>query len=71
MIVGNLANTVTLGGYSGDPALKVSAVQGITSAVHAADPTASVVFDAELYLQNATIVTGENIRVDGGVHAGR
>ena len=24
-----------------------------------------------LYLQNATFVTGENIRVDGGVHAGR
>jgi NAD(P)-dependent dehydrogenase (short-subunit alcohol dehydrogenase family) len=27
--------------------------------------------DAVLYLQNATFVTGENIRVDGGVHAGR
>jgi NAD(P)-dependent dehydrogenase (short-subunit alcohol dehydrogenase family) len=26
---------------------------------------------AILYLQNATFVTGENIRVDGGVHAGR
>jgi short-subunit dehydrogenase involved in D-alanine esterification of teichoic acids len=26
--------------------------------------------DAVLYLQNATFVTGENIRVDGGVHAG-
>jgi NAD(P)-dependent dehydrogenase (short-subunit alcohol dehydrogenase family) len=26
---------------------------------------------AVLYLQNATFVTGENIRVDGGVHAGR
>jgi len=24
-----------------------------------------------VYLQNATFVTGENIRVDGGVHAGR
>ena len=31
----------------------------------------SVVVDAVLYLQNATFVTGENIRVDGGVHAGR
>jgi NAD(P)-dependent dehydrogenase (short-subunit alcohol dehydrogenase family) len=29
------------------------------------------VVDAVLYLQNATFVTGENIRVDGGVHAGR
>jgi NAD(P)-dependent dehydrogenase (short-subunit alcohol dehydrogenase family) len=31
----------------------------------------SDVVDAVLYLQNATFVTGENIRVDGGVHAGR
>lgn len=29
------------------------------------------VVDAVLYLQNATFVTGENLRVDGGVHAGR
>ncbi|MBV9998858.1 MAG: SDR family oxidoreductase [Verrucomicrobia bacterium] len=29
------------------------------------------VVDAVLYLQSATFVTGENIRVDGGVHAGR
>ncbi len=32
--------------------------------------TADIV-DAVLYLQGATFVTGENIRVDGGVHAGR
>ena len=31
----------------------------------------SDVVDAVLYLQNATFVTGETIRVDGGVHAGR
>jgi NAD(P)-dependent dehydrogenase (short-subunit alcohol dehydrogenase family) len=31
----------------------------------------SDVVDAVLYLQNATFVTGENLRVDGGVHAGR
>jgi NAD(P)-dependent dehydrogenase (short-subunit alcohol dehydrogenase family) len=31
----------------------------------------SDVVDAILYLQNATFVTGENIRVDGGIHAGR
>jgi NAD(P)-dependent dehydrogenase (short-subunit alcohol dehydrogenase family) len=31
----------------------------------------SDVVDAVLYLQTATFVTGENIRVDGGVHAGR
>src|SRR6516165_973700 len=31
----------------------------------------SDIVDAVLYLQNATFVTGENIHVDGGVHAGR
>ena len=31
----------------------------------------SDIVDAVLFLQNATFVTGENIRVDGGVHAGR
>src|ERR1700741_549893 len=31
----------------------------------------SDIVDAVLYLQNASFVTGENIRVDGGVHAGR
>jgi NAD(P)-dependent dehydrogenase (short-subunit alcohol dehydrogenase family) len=30
----------------------------------------SDVVEAVLYLQNATFVTGENLRVDGGVHAG-
>jgi len=29
------------------------------------------IIDAVLYLQSTTFVTGENIRVDGGVHAGR
>ncbi|HWG26462.1 glycoside hydrolase family 3 C-terminal domain-containing protein [Actinospica sp.] len=46
VVVGNLANTVTLGGYSGDPTLQVNAVQGITSAVKAANPAATVTFDA-------------------------
>jgi len=46
VILGNLANTVTLGGYSGDPSLQVNAVQGITAAVRSANPNASVVFDA-------------------------
>jgi NAD(P)-dependent dehydrogenase (short-subunit alcohol dehydrogenase family) len=31
----------------------------------------SDIVDAVLYLQSAKFVTGENIRVDGGVHAGR
>lgn len=46
VIVGNLANTVTLGDYSGDPTLQVNAVQGITSAVKAANPNATVVYDS-------------------------
>ena len=46
VVVGNLANTVTLGGYSGAPQFTVSAVQGITSAVRAANPGATVTFDA-------------------------
>jgi beta-glucosidase-like glycosyl hydrolase len=43
VVVGDLAGTVTLGGYSGDPSERVSAVQGIT---HALGPDAKVTFDA-------------------------
>jgi beta-glucosidase-like glycosyl hydrolase len=46
VIVGDQAGKVTLGGYSGDPALRVNAVQGITSEVKAANPGADVVYDA-------------------------
>ncbi|MGE5287734.1 MAG: glycoside hydrolase family 3 C-terminal domain-containing protein [Micromonosporaceae bacterium] len=46
VIVGNLANQVTLGDYSGDPSLQVNAVQGITDEVKAANPNATVEFDA-------------------------
>ncbi|MGH3164935.1 MAG: glycoside hydrolase family 3 C-terminal domain-containing protein [Trebonia sp.] len=46
VIVGDLAGTVTLGGYSGDPALQVDAVQGITTAVRAVSSSATVTFDA-------------------------
>ena len=46
VVVGDLAGTVTLGDYSGQPALQVNAVQGITSAVKAANPKATVTFDA-------------------------
>jgi beta-glucosidase len=46
VIVGNLAGTVPLGGYSGDPSTRVSAVQGITAAVRAASPGASVTYDS-------------------------
>ncbi|HEX9337158.1 MAG TPA: glycoside hydrolase family 3 C-terminal domain-containing protein, partial [Pseudonocardiaceae bacterium] len=46
VVVGDLAGTVTLGDYSGDPSLRVSPVQGITAAVKAANPNATVTFDA-------------------------
>ena len=46
VVVGDLAGTATLGGYSGDPALQVSPVQGITTAVKAANPNATVTYDA-------------------------
>ncbi|MFJ9782791.1 glycoside hydrolase family 3 C-terminal domain-containing protein [Amycolatopsis sp. NPDC101161] len=46
VVVGDLAGKVTLGDYSGEPALQVNAVQGITSALKAANPAATVTFDA-------------------------
>ncbi|RSM50694.1 beta-glucosidase [Amycolatopsis balhimycina DSM 5908] len=46
VVVGDLAGKVTLGGYSGEPAVQVNAVQGITSAVKAARPDATITFDA-------------------------
>ncbi|MEV5703741.1 glycoside hydrolase family 3 C-terminal domain-containing protein [Actinoallomurus sp. NPDC052274] len=45
VILGDQANTVNLGNYSGEPTLQVSAVKGITAAVKAANPDASIVFD--------------------------
>ena len=46
VVVGDLAGTVTLGGYSGDPTHRVSPVQGLTAAITAANPSATVTFDA-------------------------
>ena len=46
VILGDLAGKVTLGDYSGDPSLQVNAVQGITAAVKAANPDATVTYDA-------------------------
>ncbi|WP_194925436.1 glycoside hydrolase family 3 C-terminal domain-containing protein [Catenulispora pinisilvae] len=46
VIVGDMANAVTLGNYSSDPTLQVSPVQGITAAVRKANPGATVTFDA-------------------------
>jgi beta-glucosidase len=46
VIVGNLAGTVTLGGYSGNPGTQVDAVQGITQRLKRANPRATVTYDA-------------------------
>ena len=46
VVVGDLADKVTLGGYTGEPSLQVSAVQGITAAVKAGNPAATVTFDS-------------------------
>jgi beta-glucosidase len=45
-ILGDLAGTTTLGGYSGNPTLQVSPVAGITAQVKKVNPGAQVVFDA-------------------------
>lgn len=46
VIVGDLADTVTLGGYSGAPTERVSVRQGLTERLRATNPGANVVFDA-------------------------
>ncbi|MYS21457.1 beta-glucosidase [Streptomyces sp. DvalAA-14] len=46
VILGDLANTTSLGLYSGDPDHKTSPAQGIKNAIYAVNPTASVVYDA-------------------------
>jgi len=46
VILGDLANTVSLGGYSGAPDHTTNAVQGITDAVKVANPDATITFDA-------------------------
>jgi beta-glucosidase-like glycosyl hydrolase len=61
VILGNMANQVTLGGYSGAPSTQINAVQGITAAVRAANPGASVVFDAA---GTSTTATGPAVLSD-------
>ena len=46
VILGDMANAVTLGDYSGAPTLQVNAVQGLTAAIKAANPNANILFDA-------------------------
>jgi beta-glucosidase len=54
VILGDQANTVNLGNYSGAPTLQVSAVQGITNSVKAANPGATIVYDAAATSTTAT-----------------
>jgi beta-glucosidase-like glycosyl hydrolase len=61
VVLGNLANEVTLGGYSGQPTHTVNAVQGITAAVKAANPNATVTFDAA---GTSTTATGPAVLSD-------
>jgi beta-glucosidase len=46
VILGDMANTVNLGLYSGAPTVAVNAVQGLTTAIKAANPNATILFDA-------------------------
>ncbi|MFJ4621542.1 glycoside hydrolase family 3 C-terminal domain-containing protein [Streptomyces sp. NPDC088812] len=64
VILGDLAGKVTLGGYSGDPSVKVSPVDGITTQVRAAHPDAEIVHDAADTSTTATgpAVLGEDTR---------
>ncbi len=55
VILGDLADKVTLGDYSGSPYFQANAVQGIRAAVLRANPTASVVYDAA---HTSTTATG-------------
>ncbi|WP_194898797.1 glycoside hydrolase family 3 C-terminal domain-containing protein [Catenulispora pinisilvae] len=46
VVLGDLANTVNLGGYSSSPTYTTSPLQGITAAVHAVNPSATITYDA-------------------------
>ncbi len=46
VVLGNLANTTTLGDYSGDPTLQVSPLQGITQEIKAVNPNANITYDS-------------------------
>jgi beta-glucosidase-like glycosyl hydrolase len=46
VVLGDLADTTSLGLYSGEPTHTTSPLQGVLNAVHAVNSTASVVYDA-------------------------
>jgi beta-glucosidase len=55
VILGDLANKVTLGSYSGSPTFQVNAAQAIRAAVLRANPAAAVVYDTA---RTSTTATG-------------
>jgi beta-glucosidase len=55
VILGDQANNGFLGNYSGAPTHSVNVVQGVTSAVKAANPAATVIYDSG---QTSTTATG-------------
>lgn len=60
LIIGNLANEVSLGGYSGDPKLKVSAVQGITAVFKKMNRNIVVKFDST----NSSVTSADPVRLN-------
>lgn len=54
VVLGDLANKVTLGDYSGAPTQKISPLQGITDQIRAAHPDAVITFDAAATSSTAT-----------------
>ena len=58
-----IVDTPLIAGQDHEPLKKFHPIQRLAQA--------SEIVDAILYLQSATFVTGENLKVDGGAHAGR
>src|SRR5262249_9282441 len=54
VILGNLAESAPLGDYSGLPSVRISAMRGLADAVTAANPDATVLFDAASTSTHAT-----------------
>ena len=69
VILGDLANKVPLGGYSGAPSLRVNAVQGITAAVKAAKSDAAVSFDSANTSTTATAAAGLSAQAQADIQS--
>lgn len=65
LIIGNLADKVSLGGYSGDPKLKISAVEGITEVFKRINPQMQVKFDST----NSSVTSTQPVKLDERIKA--